>query len=245
MADHSLFVEQQSSRHTYNDFKTGASPRLKTQGYRGPVYNGRLTSFGEIIGSRGLGRGGSRHILNVGTSKNPVYRSFPGATFGRGTGADWVSQFPLPQGRDLQHRKATQVDTVCGIAVVGVEGKNRNRPITYFPIRWKGEQQIQWLTRSELCSVCGKKWVADAFDALFDEWQSKLQYLEEMKQRGLHPDTEQPLTDSDIADMPWLAPGSKSKRQAKENEYTPSDNSSDNTTAHIKVGVGKFGRPKA
>ena len=89
----SLFIEDaQHESHkasSANDFyKPDARPgTLKTAGYSGLVSYGDTTPFGRIIGSRGLSRG-SRHILNVGTLNQPVYKCLPGATSGRGTGAD-------------------------------------------------------------------------------------------------------------------------------------------------------------
>ena len=79
----------------------------------------------------------------------PVYKSFPDATFGRGTGTDWVSRFPLPQVQDLRSRKAAQLDEVRGIAVVETEGKGRNHPITYFTLP-REVSAISPVTRQEI-----------------------------------------------------------------------------------------------
>ena len=68
----------------------------------------------------------------------PVYKSFPDATFGHGTGTDWVSRFPLPQVQDLWSRKAAQLDEVRGIAVVETEGKGRNHPNYLFYAATRG-----------------------------------------------------------------------------------------------------------
>lgn len=242
----SLFVDQHSSSASLNDQPITShvhSPGLRTQGFRGPVTDGRKTSYGHIMGSKDVGRG-SRHILNVGTTNQPVYRSFPGATFGRGTGAKWARQYPLPPVNDLKNRKATEVDAICGIAVVETASTAR-APITYFPVRWKGSQTMEWLTRSELTSICGKIFVKQAFDSLYDDWKANLSFLEDMKKKRLHPDTEQPLTAADIAEMPWLAPGgtAESITGAKTSKTADGGPTQSDTTG-IKFATTKFGRTK-
>lgn len=247
----SIFVEQGEPEHAASatsgpqpSTQHSSAPGLKAQGFRGPIVDDRTTIFGQVVGSRSLARGASRHILNVGTKRTPVYRCFPGATFGRGTGADWVMRFPLPQARDVRDRKAIDMVAVGAMTMVETESKGRNHPITYFSVEWKGEEQMEWLTRSELMSVCGKNYTAAAFKVLHQQWQSQRLFLEDMKQKGLHPDTEKPLTDTDIADMPWLAPESQGSK-ATSNRSTPKADTNDNSTTHIKLGSGGFGSSRA
>lgn len=77
-----------------------------------------------------------------------------------------------------------------------------------------------WLSRTDLISVCGKAWLDKKTQEVVDDqnrvsknsksgileeaWRADLEYLAEMKSKSLHPDTQEPLRESDRETMPWL-----------------------------------------
>jgi hypothetical protein len=90
-----------------------------------------------------------------------------------------------------------------------------------YSILWKDEDSPPlWLSRSDLISVCGKAWLDKKTQEVVDEqnrvsknsrsgileeaWKMDLEYLTDMKSKGLHPDTQKPLRESDRKTMPWL-----------------------------------------
>ena len=190
---------------------------------RGPINpESPTTEFGYIVGGRPVGAFSSRFIMNVGTFDNPVHRILSGTEFGRNSGPALVEKRPLPQPelpRKAVDRQAS--DVVSLLSVVEGESRARGRPVTYYSIIWKEEDSSPvWLSRSDLISVCGKAWLDNKTQEVADEqnrvtknsrsgileeaWKMDLEYLADMKSRGLHPDTQRPLRESDRKTMPWL-----------------------------------------
>lgn len=231
-----------------------AATKLSTNGFvkrtvSGPIINNRITELGEVVGSRKVGIVGSCHIVNVGTRETPVHRCFPGGDFGRGVGEQFVKHFELPSAKDLKEKRAIHLDTLD--SVVQLETLSTKRaPITYVQVTWKKDaskleaSRTEWLTRSELHSVCGKIWADRKISILIDDWRSNLAYLAETKQKALHPDTGKPLQESDRDEMPWLSPSlfvltNPDKKQAvkADPQATPQQDS----VEHNQVKRNRFG----
>jgi hypothetical protein len=150
-------------------------------------------------------------------------------------------------------------DVISVLSVVEGEPRAKGRPITYYSILWKDEDSAPlWLSRSDLISVCGKAWLDKKTQEVVDEqnrvsknsrsgileeaWRMDLEYLADMKSKGLHPDTQKPLRDSDRKTMPWLfqtrtAGGKSSRSVAGERMDTDEE-----STNHIKLGGRRFAR---
>lgn len=193
----------------------------------------RLTDFGYLVGSRKVGIG-SRHIVNLGTEKVRVYRTFPGSHFGKGVGEELLKKFPLPGGSNLSDRKGTDVDILRGIARVEPSANaTKSRPITYYLVKWKSnaankEGSEEWLTFSELRPILGPKHTEDVTVRLLASNAKKMEILEEYKSRKRHPDTKEPLTKEDRKLTPWLFPREVEKKQTgrkrnKEQQYDSSE----------------------
>jgi hypothetical protein len=228
---------------------------------RGPVSpESPTTELGYIVGGRPIGLLSSRFIVNVGTFENPVHKMISGTEFGRNSGPTLLEKMPLPVPELPSKAKDRHPsDVISVLSVVEGEPRAKGRPITYYSILWKDEDSAPlWLSRSDLISVCGKAWLDKKTQEVVDEqnrvsknsrsgileeaWRMDLEYLADMKSKGLHPDTQKPLRDSDRKTMPWLfqtrtAGGKSSRSVAGERMDTDEE-----STNHIKLGGRRFAR---
>lgn len=232
----------ETQNHPTSNSTPGVTPvtGFKSHPIRGPMIDDRTTEYGYVLGGRRVGLG-SRHILNVGTKDHPVYKTFRGSDFGRGSGAEMIEKYPLTMTKNISERRAKHL--ACVHSVVEVDSKSTSRhPITYFPVTWKDKEGVvEWITRSDLLKVCGQKWLDKKGAVLIKNWRSDLEYLEKMKLESLHPDTGRPLVESDRREMPWLFPDTQSEKQPatsreqgdqRDEEMNDPD---DDNTDHIRV----------
>lgn len=252
-------------REYYGD-KPTSSPRRNTQArtgfskctVRGPVSpESPTTELGYIVGGRPVGLLSSRIILNIGTFENPVHKMIPGTEFGRNSGSALLEKMPLPMPELPSRVKDRHPSDVVSVLSV-VEGKPRakGRPVTYYSVVWKDEDSTPlWLSRSDLISVCGKAWLDNKTQEVVDEqnrvsknsrsgileeaWKMDLEYLAEMKSKGLHPDTQKPLRESDRKLMPWLFQNRKTGGRTTHSDSNERMNVED-STAHIRLGGRRF-----
>jgi hypothetical protein len=251
----------------YRGVKPASGPRPYTKAragfskctVRGPVSpESPTTELGYIVGGRPIGLLSSRFIVNVGTFENPVHKMISGTEFGRNSGPTLLEKMPLPMPELPSKAKDRHPsDVVSVLSVVEGEPRAKGRPITYYSILWKDEDSAPlWLSRSDLISVCGKAWLDKKTQEVVDErnrvsknsrsgileeaWKMDLEYLTDMKSKGLHPDTQKPLRDTDRKTMPWLfqtrTAGGKSSRSAAGEKL----NVDEESTTHIKLGGRRF-----
>jgi hypothetical protein len=200
---------------------TGAPPAFKNCRMPGPVgADSQKTELGWIVGGRKFGGQSSRHVVNVGTDKNPVFKVIDGPTFGRGLGPSLVEKYPLPTPQipyDSTKRLASDIKQVCHVAVSAPCANSDRRPVTYYCIKWKSETQDYWMSRSELISFVGKAWLdrkdrssnmPSRHDQMENAMENNLQCLQHFKTNKIHPDTGKPLLESDRNETPWLFPTS-------------------------------------
>lgn len=226
---------------------------------RGPVSpESPTTELGHIVGGRPIGLLSSRFIVNVGTFENPVHKMISGTEFGRNAGPMLLERMPLPMPELASKAKDRHPsDVVSVLSVVEGPPRAKGRPITYYCILWKNEDSPPlWLSRSDLISVCGKAWLDKKTQEVVDDqnrvsknsrsgileeaWKMDLEYLADMKSKGLHPDTQKPLRESDRKTMPWLfqtrTAGGKPSRSAAGEEM----DTEEQRTSHIKLGGRRF-----
>lgn len=237
-----------ADNHPTSKSTPGVTPNtgFKSHPIRGPMIDDRTTEYGYVLGGRRVGFG-SRHILNVGTKDHPVYKTFRGSDFGRGSGAEMIERYPLPMTKNISERRAKHLD--CVHSVVEVDSKSTSRhPITYFPVTWKDKKgEVEWITRSDLLKVCGQKWLDKKGSVLVNNWRSDLEYLERMKLESLNPDTGRPLVESDRKETPWLFPDVQSEKQpaASREEGDQRDEEmndpDEHNTDHIRVEPRSWG----
>jgi hypothetical protein len=217
----SSFTGAPKTSTTANDpsVTTGAPPTFKNCTMPGPVgADSQKTELGWIVGGRKFGGHSSRHVVNVGTTKNPVFKVIDGPTFGRRLGPSLVEKYPLPTPKlpyDSTERIASDIKRVCHVAVSAPCANSDRRPVTYYCIKWKSETQDYWLSRSELISFVGKAWLdrkdrssnmPSRHDQMEHAMENNLRCLQHCKENNLHPDTGKPLLESDRNDTPWLFP---------------------------------------
>jgi len=199
----------------------GVPPMFKNCTMPGPVgADSQKTELGWIVGGRKCGGLSSRHVVNVGTTINPVYKVIDGPTFGRGLGPALVEKYPLPTPKlpyESTERLASDIKQVRHVAISAPSANSDRRPVTYYCIRWKSDTQDYWLSRSELISFVGKAWLdrkdrstnmPSRHDQMENAMESNLKCLQHCKANNLHPDTGKPLVESDRNDTPWLFPTS-------------------------------------
>lgn len=183
-----------------------------------PSYVNGVTHLGKIIGARKLSRG-YRFILNAGTEAKPLYKIFAGAEFGRGMGKQMyhggleLKRPTIP----VKDRKSSEIASIRNHVQVTSDKANRQRaPPTYFLVEYKNNMAnphagkaplLEWLTMSELITICGAKYVKDrVLPASEGKYQRNAKFFADMKRERLHPDTKAPLTREDKRDSPWLFP---------------------------------------
>ncbi len=183
-----------------------------------PSYVNGVTHLGKIIGARKLSRG-YRFLLNAGTEAKPLYKIFAGAEFGRGMG-DQMYDGGLELKRPtipVKDRKSSEIASIRNHVQVASDKANRQRaPPTYFLVEYKNNMAnphagkaplLEWLTMSELITICGAKYVKDrVLPASEGKYQRNAKFFADMKRERLHPDTKAPLTREDKRDSPWLFP---------------------------------------
>ncbi|KAM0715416.1 hypothetical protein Q7P37_008914 [Cladosporium fusiforme] len=217
--------QQQQRQSTQQNTATqnGSEPTGFSNCSFGSMDCDRTTELGYIVGGRHAGgEGRSRQIINIGTFKNPVYRVVWGGCFGRKN--NLVEKFPLPYPdfpREARNRKSEDIIKVDKVVQLDWVKETKRQPVTYYRIIWKvADSEPMWLTRSDLISFKGKKWLEDPVmdviengtmvkksrhDKLMACWKSDLRYVEISKSKGLNPSTGQPLGEDDEKEMPWLA----------------------------------------
>ena len=178
---------------------------LRTSAVPGPVFHNGITVLGKVTEVQATGREGYRAIVNVGTDNIPVYRILPGASFGRGTCAELYKTRAAKKTEGIKTRTAIEVRAVKAIVEVESNVKHRTRePITKFLVAWKSAGEDTWVTRSDMITLCGREYEERTRAGLLEIWHSNRLYLEEMKKKGLHPETEEPLRNDQKDSTPWL-----------------------------------------
>jgi len=192
------------------DFQTGAKAGQSTRtGLRasavpGPVFQNGITVLGKVTEVQAVGEG-YRAIVNVGTDNIPVYRILPGASFGRGTCNELYETHAAKQTDGIKQRKGSDVRLIKAIVEVETNLERRTRePITKFLVAWKSLGEDTWVLRSDMIGMCGREYEERTRVGLLKDWHHNLEYLKEMKHKGLHPETGKPLREDEKDITPWL-----------------------------------------
>jgi len=173
-------------------FRTAMDDEYDDGGINPPSYVNGVTHLGRIIGARKLSRG-YRFILNAGTEAKPLYKIFAGAEFGRGMGEQmYVGGLELKRPTiPVKDRKSSEIASIRNHVQVASDKANRQRaPPTYFLVEYKNNianphastaPLSEWLTMSELITVCGAKYVKDrVFSASEGKYQRNAKFFADM-----------------------------------------------------------------
>lgn len=237
--------ESNGSSSAWQQTSTGG---LQNTTVPGPTFSSGITDLGKVVAVQELGRG-HRAIVNIGTTKVPVYKCYPGSAFGRGVLEELSGTFPMTGAVNVRKRRAIHVQSL--LAVVQVDTKSTTRaPITKVLVKWNSEKggkdfagarDTEWVTKTDLANACGKDWTDRQLKILLSSWQHNLSYLARMKRLGLHPETKRELDDDLRGTMPWLFPISEHTANfaqaspgAKRNKHGPE------STDHIKIEDSTF-----
>ena len=152
---------------------------------------------------------GYRVIVNRGTEAIPHYAIYPGSVFGKGSVTNWLMQHPelserFASASDIRRRCWTDVKRV-GYRVIVLRNNGSNENIQYFRVEWRVELEWHWVSRSQLISLAGKDQTAIQLRLISRYEMATEDGLLMMREEGLHPDTEMPLSEREISSMPWLA----------------------------------------
>ncbi len=190
--------------------KTTSSGLRKTV-VDGPLFDNGVTFLGKVEWVQKVAEKGYRAMVNIGTENIPVYKSFPGAAFGRGNGETLHSQFKEPEvPGDLRTRRANQIQSVKAIVeVTGRKSMFHREPVTKYLVEWNKEKVAGpspdlWISRTDLIGICGRDYESRIRGRLLEDWRYNLAYLEQSREKNLHPETGKPLTQEDGVKTPWL-----------------------------------------
>ena len=197
-----------------------------------PTVRDGITFLGKIEVAKNVGHGW-RVVVNAGTELNPFFRLFAGAEFGKAR--DLAEEFKRSDklegpavpvySKDPQVavRKKSQIKDIPQMVQATGDSKYRDRerlPPTYFLVLyWEDVEQNphagdkplrEWLTYSELATVCGPKVVRrDTMPRCKQQMKYLTKEFDKMKRHREHPDTGDHLTRKDHDLTPWLFPQEK------------------------------------
>ncbi|KAK5130443.1 hypothetical protein LTR08_002029 [Meristemomyces frigidus] len=194
----------------------------------GPSFANGMTDFGKIVEVRNLGGAfrGYRTIVNVGSDECEVYECMPASDFGRNMGKTLYDQYQqsangVPTASRLKHadRQARDIQGFTAIAIAKKSEKSNKAPITYFRVVWRsidgGETSIEWITKSDAISLCGKKRVSDAVlgytARLLRVRGERLAWLDKCKAEEVDPDTGDSISKGRRTELRWLFPHEKTQ----------------------------------
>ncbi|KAI9750722.1 MAG: hypothetical protein M4579_006339 [Chaenotheca gracillima] len=210
-----------------NTVQSDTLPQLVDVTIEIPTFASGITAYGTLVGAMKAGFG-YRMILNTGTDKHPLYEMFKGSDFGRGMGAEYYNQKPLPTlHRPIKERKGNQILQVRNMAQVPRDPKSTStrRPVTYVLVRWKPEATFggprdEFITQSDYITLCGAKDWTNKMVTLNARNEVNKKAFKAFKEQGKHPDDNRQLTPDDVQKTPWLCPESLSMRAATGNDPT-------------------------
>ncbi|KAK3068155.1 hypothetical protein LTR53_014504 [Teratosphaeriaceae sp. CCFEE 6253] len=220
---------------TRNRTRNRTQGSLRTGGITPPPSSGAITALGEVEKVQKLAFG-YRAIVNVGTQRYKVYKSIPGAEFGRGTMHDLYNAYKLevPDKQALKDRRKAHVEKIKAVVQVEKKTTSSREPITKFLIKWREEPTEEWISRSDFMPIYGKKDTEAARLSLLEDLRHNLEYLADMKEQSRHPETGDPLDDSEKTQTPWLFPtstgGTEDGTADRERRTNPDDEA---TTAEV------------
>jgi len=220
----------------------------KTTSIPGPSFVDGITDFGKVIGVRAVGGAlrGYRAIVNVGTDRCEIFECMARSVFGRHMGKTLYDQKQLPLPVNISGRTPEHIAEISAIAMIRQSPDSTTRsPITYFRVAWRRDTEypgpaVEWITRSDAISICGKKRVDDAVlgyrAQLLDLRNTMQEWINECKTKGLDPDTGDPITDVRRLELRWLFPPATvgiAKDEGGRKRQPLADE-----VHHIKVGTG-------
>ena len=154
---------------------------------------------------------GLRVIVNRGTDEHPYFEIHPGATFGKGVAKEWLKERTY-QSEDLPKKTTSKQMQIYGRVTVEKTAERRftktlrtNSPIQYYMIKVGTDDYVS--TKSALLEKRGMSPAKlQRINASLDRQSKKLlAKLDRYRKNEKHPDTGEPLTSTDIEEMPWLS----------------------------------------
>ncbi|KAI9682557.1 MAG: hypothetical protein M1822_006855 [Bathelium mastoideum] len=181
-----------------------------------PIIAGPITAFGLVVGVQKLGNG-SRIWINYGTKQRPLFMLAPGSSLGAHTAQDLLEQKTVVEvGQDLipaKNRRLAHMRKVHHIAWLPQETPKEREPITSLYIEWKDDKDNpfrekyplwQWVSRSYMLGFAGPRLGNGIVNKLRSNHSENDASLAKLREQNIHPDTLQPLTDTDKTNTPWL-----------------------------------------
>ena len=93
----------------------------------------------------------------------------------------------------------------AGYKVKVSQNNGSREPTQYFLVEWSTDQTEQWLTKSQFLGLAGKNMFNEQLRSMNDDEMQTEIGLEVCRGDGLHPDTDETLSEDDIYTMPWLS----------------------------------------
>ena len=192
--------------------------------------NPEITRYGKVEQVRRCGFG-YRIIVNQGTEQKPLMKAITSSFLRRGLAKQLYDMKPN-ESLSIKGRKGDQVKEVMWMVEfpeperkLGIDGvlRSKREPVRLWGITWKaefaqGRPSNDVITHSDMCYLFGKRWATDEMIQLKLRNQKNAAWFEQLKAKGLHPDTKQPLTEADKRSHPWLAadivPSTPSRNEA-------------------------------
>lgn len=191
-------------------FSSGLGNQSSTTQSQGTYNNKRMpvvTDVGYVVSVKELGSSRKRFIINEGTLMKPVWVSKPGSAVAFDEeDTDFEPMVPFANRIDVPKISTKNIDGVVQVKSGKASGNSTRQPITYYLIKHDNGVGYCWMSHSEVAAVMKKAiWLRDT--KLRDLLKKANEIAEEIRSKitsGLHPDTNQPLTEKDRSDMPWL-----------------------------------------
>ncbi|PPJ52147.1 hypothetical protein CBER1_10989 [Cercospora berteroae] len=174
-----------------------------SKGVPGPVFlDGGRTSYGQIVHIQKIAYG-HRIMVDRGSEGLPIYDMLPGSAMPREYLLQYVDSHRLNKA-SIESRKHGRVQDYASVAYMA-SGAN----ITYFQVRWEGEQDFCWVTRSDLTRTVGKFEVKEKEELLAEQRAEAEGWVQDCVQGDLHPDPDsetpgQVVKRHEKAAYPWI-----------------------------------------
>ena len=213
--------------------QTDVTGLLRQSSVDGIHYANGITTFGKIDHIQCVRKGAYRVFVNVGTENLQVYKSYPGSALGRGMAEEMAGGFPNKSAEPdfIKDRKANHVKKIKAIVEVDQKTPEPKRaPITKYLVQWNSEKvtsEDKWITRSELIAITSKEYDEQCRAILLNDWRHNLDVLDRMRRENKHPETGQPLQESDRERTPWLFQQSQPNRTSGRRENSRNNSTSE------------------
>ncbi|KAK1056327.1 hypothetical protein LTR74_014987 [Friedmanniomyces endolithicus] len=186
-----------------------ASGGLRRSSVKAAAFHGRVTPLGMVYSVQKWSFG-YRVILNTCTEEFPIYQGIPGSELSRGSAQDLYANYPAPPStvKDRRNKHVLELKAIIEIPQKASVGR---APTTKFLVVWNNEEKKfsssraeEWVSRSDLTSICGKTDTERARKCLLDDLNFNLSHLNAMQAQGRHPETGRLLDQNDWTNTPWL-----------------------------------------